>query len=86
MRWILMVVIFLLAFPLRKAFIRNWRATIPACAGAFFGYFLASTLEECGNVPAYVKPMWTVIGAGFFALWGREYLDRLFPPNQGGKR
>lgn len=77
---ILLFIIFLIAFPLRKAFFRNWRATIPACIGAIVGHFMASQFGQYGNVPGFVDPMWTIMGAGFFAYKGKEILDKMFPP------
>lgn len=83
---ILFLIVFLVAFPLRKAFFRNWRVTIPASIGAFSGHFMAIMAGQYGNLPSWVDLMWTVMGAGLLAFKGKQILDKMFPPDQERKR
>jgi len=78
MKWIIGTIAFLLlAGPLRKWFLSNWRFCVPALLWGIVSFRLASEFVSAGY------PWWCPVGIALFAaigagVAGKEWLDRVF--------
>ena len=76
----LIFIIFLLAFPFREHFIKNFRTVIGALAGLFIGrIFYIWTSSFLGYHSTLIKIFLMVIGASILSQVSKDLFDNIFP-------